>query len=257
MDVRVGLWRKLSAEEFCFWTVVFEKTLESPLDCKEIQPVHPKDQSWVFFGRTDFEAETPTLWPPDAQSGLSWKDPDAGKDWEQEEKGITENEMVGWHHWLNRHGFGWTLGVSDGQGALVCCSSWGHKELYMTERLNWTELIREKNLKNNIYKYVCVCVCVCVCIHVCLCVLSHFSQIQLFATLWDFSPPGYSPWDSPGKNTRGGCHAFLQGILLTQRSNPYLFHSRQILFCWVTWEDHICTYIYTYSQSTMKINNII
>jgi len=117
-----------------------EKTLESPLDCKEIQPVHPKgDQSWVFFGRNDAKAETPVLWPPDAKSWLIGKDPDAGKDWGQEEKRTTEDEMAGWHHQLNRHGFGWTPGVGDGQGGLVCCSSWGCKESDMTEWLNWTE----------------------------------------------------------------------------------------------------------------------
>ena len=94
-------------ENWCFWTVVLEKTLESPLDCKEIQPAHPKgDQSWVFIGRTDAEAETPILWPPDVKSWLIWKDPDAGKDWGQEEKGMTEDEMVGWHYWLNGHEFG-------------------------------------------------------------------------------------------------------------------------------------------------------
>ena len=117
-------------------------TLESPLDCKEIQPVHSKgDQSWVFIGRTDVEAETPILWPPDANSWLIGKDPDAGRDWGQEEKGTTEDEMAGWHHWLDAHEFGWTLGVGDGQGGLACCSSWGHKESDTTERLNWTELI--------------------------------------------------------------------------------------------------------------------
>ena len=127
-------------KNWCFWTVVLEKTLESPLDCKEIQPVHPKgDQSQVFIGRTDVEAEAPILWPPDVKSWLIWKDPDAGKDWGQEEKGTTEDEMVGWHHRLNGHGFGWTPGVGDGQGGLVCCSSWGRKESDMTERLNWTE----------------------------------------------------------------------------------------------------------------------
>ena len=128
-------------KNWCFWTVVLEKTLESPLDCKEIQPVHPKrDQSWVFIGRTDAEAETPILWPPDAERWLIWKDPDAGKDWGQEEKGTTEDEMAGWHHWLNGHGFGWTPGVGDGQGGLACCSSWGRKESDTTEWLNWTEL---------------------------------------------------------------------------------------------------------------------
>ena len=128
-------------KNWCFWNVVLEKTLESPLDCKEIQSVHPKeDQSWVFIGITDAEAETPKLWPPDAKSWLIGKDPDARKDWGQEEKGTTEDEMVGWHHWLDEHGFGWTPGVGDGQGGLVCCGSWGRKESDMTERLNWTEL---------------------------------------------------------------------------------------------------------------------
>ena len=117
---------------------------ESPLDCKEIQPAHPKgDQSWVFIGRTDAEAETPVLWPPDEKSWFIWKDPDAGKDWGQEEKGMTEDEMVGWHHRLDGHGFGSTLGVGDGQGGLTCYSSWGLKELDTTERLNWTELKSE------------------------------------------------------------------------------------------------------------------
>ena len=118
-----------------------EKTLESPLDCKEIQTVHPKgDQSWVFIGRTDAEAETPILWPPDSKSWLIRKDPHARKDWGQEEKGTTEDEIVGWHHPLNGRGFGWTPGVGDGQGGLACCGSWGRKELDTTEQLNWTEL---------------------------------------------------------------------------------------------------------------------
>ena len=121
------------------WTVVLEKTLESPLDCKEIQPVHSKgDQSSVFIGRTDVEAETPILWPPDAKSWLIGKDPDAGKDWGQEEKGTTEDEMAGWHHWCDGREFGWTPGVGDGQGGLAYCGSWGCKELNTTERLNWT-----------------------------------------------------------------------------------------------------------------------
>ena len=125
-------------ENWCFWTVVLEKTLESPLDCKEIQPVHPKgNQSWVFTGRTGAEAETPILWQPHAKSWLTGKDPDAGKDWRQEEKGTTEDEMVGWHHQLSGHEFEWTLGVGDGQGGLVCCSPWGRKESDTTEWLNW------------------------------------------------------------------------------------------------------------------------
>ena len=133
-------------KNWCFWTVVLEKTLESPLDCKEIQPVHPKgDQSWVFIGRIDVLAETPILWPPDVKSWLIGKDPEAGKDWGQEEKGTTEGEMVGWHHWLDGHGFGWTLGVGDGQGGLARWSSWGHKESDTTERLNWTELKPSEN----------------------------------------------------------------------------------------------------------------
>ena len=111
-----------------FWTVVLEKTLESPLDCKEIQPVHPKgDQSWVFIGRTDAEAETPIFWPPDAKNWLFGKDPDAGKDWRWEKKGTTEDEMVGWHHWHNGHEFEQAPGVGDGQGGLEYCSPRGCK----------------------------------------------------------------------------------------------------------------------------------
>ena len=128
-------------KNWCFWTVVLEKTLGSPLDCMEIKPVHPKgNQSWLFIGRTDAEAETPVLWPPDAKNWLTGKDPDAGEDWRQEEKGTTEDETVGWPHRLNGHGFGWTLGVGGGQGGLACCGSWGRKGSDMTERLNWTEL---------------------------------------------------------------------------------------------------------------------
>ena len=110
------------------------------LDCKEIQPVHPKgNQSWIVIERTDAEAETPILWPLDVKNWLIWKDPDAGKDWRQEEKGMTENEMVGWHRQLNRHEFEQSLGVGDGQGSLACCSPWGRKELDTTEQMNWTD----------------------------------------------------------------------------------------------------------------------
>ena len=128
-------------KNWCFWTMVWEKTLESALDYKEIQPVHSKGgQSWVFFGRTDAKAETPILWPPHVKSWLIGKDPDAGRDWGQEEKGTTEYVMAGWHHQLDGHEFEWIPGVGDGQGGLVCCNSWGRKELDMTEWLNWTEL---------------------------------------------------------------------------------------------------------------------
>ena len=119
--------------------MVLEKTLESPLDCKEIQPVHPKgDQSWIFTGRTDAEAETPILWPPHVKSWLTGKDPDAGRDWGHEEKGTTEDEMAGWHHWLDGHEFEYTPGVCDGQGGLACCDSWGCRfgHDWVTE-LNW------------------------------------------------------------------------------------------------------------------------
>ena len=119
---------------------MLEKTLESPLDCKEIQPVHPKGvQSWVFIGRTDAEAETPVLWPPYVKNWPIWKDPDAGKDWRQEEKGMTEDEMVGWHHWHDGHAFELALGVGDGQGKLMCCSPWVAKS--WTWLSDWTELI--------------------------------------------------------------------------------------------------------------------
>ena len=132
-----------ASKNWCFWTVVLKKILESPLNCKEIQLVHPKgDQSWVFIWRIDIEAETSILWPPHVKSWLIGKDSDAGRDWGQEGKGMTEDEMAGWHHWLNGREFEWTLGFGDGQGGLVCCDSWGHKESDLTERLNWTELRR-------------------------------------------------------------------------------------------------------------------
>ena len=140
----VWMW-ELNCEEiwapknWCFWTVVLEKTLESPLNCKEIQPVHSKgDQSWVFTGRTEAEDETPILWPPHVKSWLTVKD--SGRNWGQEEKGTTKNEIARWHHQLDAHEFGWTLEVGDGQGSLACCNSWSLKECDTTERLNWTEL---------------------------------------------------------------------------------------------------------------------
>ena len=122
-----------SPKNWCFWTVVLEKTVESSLDSKEIQPVHPKgNQSWIFIERTDAEVEAPILSPPDAKNWLIGKDPDGGKDWRQKEKGITEDEMVGWRHPLNGNEFEQAPGVEDRQGSLVCCSSWGHKESDMT-----------------------------------------------------------------------------------------------------------------------------
>ena len=137
-DIHKESW---ALKKWWFWTVVLEKTLESPLDCKEIQPVHPKgNQTWMFIGRTDVEAETPILWPPDVKNWLIWKDPNAGKERRQEEKGMTEDEMVGWHHWLDGHEFEHASGAGDGQGSLACCSAWSHKESDTTKRLNWTEM---------------------------------------------------------------------------------------------------------------------
>ena len=135
---RVWMWElghkeSWALKNWCFWTVVLEKALETPLDCKEIQPVHPKgNQTWILTGRTDAETETPIVCPPDRKNWIIGQDRDAGKDWRQEKKGMTEDEMAGWHHRL------------DGQGGLAWCDSWGRKELDTTERLNWTELPRFK-----------------------------------------------------------------------------------------------------------------
>ena len=121
--------KKAERWRWCFWTVVLEKTLESPLDCKEIKPGNPKgNQSWIFIRRTDTEAEVPILWPPDTKEWLIGKDLDAGKDWRQEEKGMTEDEMVGWHHQLNGHEFEQASGVGDGQAGLACCCPWGSRQ---------------------------------------------------------------------------------------------------------------------------------
>ena len=151
----VWMW-ELDSEEswapknWCFWTVVLEKTLESPLDCKEIQPVHSKgNQSWVFIGKTDVEAEAPVPWPPDAKHWLIWNDPDAGKAWGQEELGMTEDEMVWCYHWFSGHGFGWTPDVGSGQGGLASCISWGRKKSDTTVWLNWTELM-------NLWRFPCI-----------------------------------------------------------------------------------------------------
>ena len=130
----------------CFWTVLLKKTLKSPLESKEIKPVNPKgNQSWIIIGRTDVKTETLILWPSDAKNWLIGKDPDAGKDWRQEETGMTKNEMVGWHHRLNRHEFEQATGDSDGQGSLTCCRLWGHKVRHdwVTE-LNWLNRIKIK-----------------------------------------------------------------------------------------------------------------
>ena len=130
-------------KNWCFWTVVLEKTLESALNCKEIQAVHSKgDQSWVFFGRTDAEAETPVVWPPHVKSWLIGNTLMLGGTGGQEEKGTTEDEMAGWHHWLNGHEFEWPLGVGDGQGGLVCYDSWVTKS--QTWLSDWTELMHNK-----------------------------------------------------------------------------------------------------------------
>ena len=115
------------------------------LGLKEIQPVHSEDQPWDFFGRSDAKAETPVLWPPHAKSWLIGKYFDVGRDWGQEEMGMTEDEMAGWHHWLDGHESEWTLGVGDGQVGLACCDSWGRKESDTTEWLNWTEIMKEEN----------------------------------------------------------------------------------------------------------------
>jgi len=124
-------------KNWCLWTVALEKTLESPLDCKEIKPVNPKgNQPWIFIGRTDAEAETLILWLPDVKNWLIGKELDAGKDWRQEKKRMIEDEMVEWYHWLDEHEFEQVLGVGEGQGSLACCSPWGHEELDMTEWLN-------------------------------------------------------------------------------------------------------------------------
>ena len=140
MNVRTGPKRRLSTEELMFLNCVVGEDSWESLGLQG-DPVNPKgNQSWIFIGRTDAEAETPILWPPNAKNWLTGKDPDAEKDWRQQEKGTTENEMVGWHHWLNGHEFEQALGVGDGQACLACCSPWGRKELDTTEQLNWTEL---------------------------------------------------------------------------------------------------------------------
>ena len=133
--IKKAEYQKTDAFKLWWW-----RTLQSLLDRKEIKPVDPKgNQSWIFIGMTDAETEAPILWPSVAKTWLTGKDPDAGKDWRREEKRMTEDEMVGWHHWVNGHEFEQAPGLGDGQGSLVCCSPWGCKEADTTERLNWTE----------------------------------------------------------------------------------------------------------------------
>ena len=137
--------RRIDAFELRCW----RRFLTVPWTARRSNQSIIKEIQWMFIGKTDAEAEAPILWPPDSESCLIWKDPDAGKDWGQKEWGMTEDEMVRWHHGHNGHGFGWTPGVCDGQGGLACCYSWGHKELDMTEWLNWTEVIS--------YEILCIC----------------------------------------------------------------------------------------------------
>jgi len=178
-------------------------TLESPLDSKEIKTINPKgNQSWIFIGRTDAEVEAPILWPPAVKSQLTGKDPDAGKDWTQEEKGPKEDEMVGWHHWLNGHEFEQAPGVGDGQLVMVCWSPWDHKDSDTIEWLNWTEALEEP------------------------------SESESHSVMSDSLQPHalYSLWNSPGQNTGVGSLSLLQGIFPIQGSNLGLLHCRQILY---------------------------
>ena len=169
-------------KNWCLWSVMLEKTLESPLDIKGIKSLNPKgNQSWIFIGRTDAKAETPVLWPPDVKNWLIGKDFDDGKDWRLEEKRMTEDEMVGWHHWLHRHEFEQGPGFGDGHASLACYSPWGHKELGTTEWLNWTEVT---------------------------------SFVSDSAKYGPYPTSLLCPWDSLGKNTEVGCPALFQRIFL-------------------------------------------
>ena len=151
MDVRVDFKESWAPKNWYFWTVVLEKTLESPLDCREIQPVHRKGhQSWIFIGRTAAKAEALILWPPDVKNWLIGKDSDAGRDWRQEEKGMAEDEMARWHHWLDGHEFELVPGIGNGQVSLVCCIPWGHKELNTTVWLNWIQTLNIEGLRDSV-----------------------------------------------------------------------------------------------------------
>ena len=207
-------------KNWCFWTVVLEKTLEGPMDCKEIQPVHSKgDQSWMFIGRTDAKAATLLLWAPHVKSWLIGKDPDAGRDWGQEEKGTTKDEMAGWHHWLDGHEFGWTPGVGDWQGGLSCCNSWGCKESDTTKWLNWND--------NTLAKW-----------HTRRCHVSSKANYKKPNESESHSVVSdslrlhglYTSWNSPGQNTGVGSCFLHQGIFSNQGSNPGLPRCRWILY---------------------------
>ena len=178
-------------------TVVLEKTLESPLDCKEIQPVHPKvGQSWIVIGRTDAEAEAPILRPFDAKNWLIGKDPDAGKDWRQEEKGTTKDEMVGWHHQLDGHEFEQAPGIGDGQGSQACCSPWGCKESDMTELLNWTEWY--------IFSWQFCLLCPKRCMNTSWILNTNVFSSLLVRVKWQ-PPPVFLPGESQGRGSVVGC----------------------------------------------------
>ena len=183
LDHKEG-WAK---KNWCFQTVVLEKILESPLDCSEINPVSPKGNwSWIFIGRTD--AEAPIVWPPDMKIRLIEKDHDDGKDWRQE-KGMTENKMVGWYHWFNGHEFEQALGEGEGQGSLACCSPWGCKESDMTERLNWTEFFPTVYSEISIYKKIQITL------------MNRFTNNPRWALLWLLPRPRirWKPVQQQGK----------------------------------------------------------
>ena len=208
-----------AAKNWCFWTVVLEKTPESLLDWMETKPVNPKEnQSWVFIERTDAEAEAPILWPPDVKSWLIGKDPDAGKDLRQE-KGMTEDEMVWWHHWLDGHEFEQALGFGDGQRRLVRYKPWDCYELDMTEWLNWMNnrnccFVKFTVLHTWFWTFLFHNLCACSVTQSCLTLPPHRLQPIKF----------FCPWNFPNKNTRVGYHFLLQGISSTQASNPCLLH---------------------------------